>query len=92
MSVPEALKVGTAGLLGGGEDHGSKRNQHDVSRPARAGDQVSEDEAHEAEALLRGQLGVVVPVCNGVDPRKEEDCPCHELVEGDILVELDDAV
>ena len=29
---------------------------------------------------------------DGVDPRKEDDGPCRRDVEGDVLVELDDAV
>ena len=37
-------------------------------------------------------MGVVVPVGDGVDPGEEDDGPGDELVEGDVLVELDDAV
>lgn len=92
VCVPEALVVRSACLLHAGEDHGGQCDQHDVARPARSGHQVGKKEAVEAKVVLGGDLRKVVPVSDGVDPAEEENGPSDGDVEGDVLVELDDAV
>lgn len=92
VGVPETLVVGSAWLFDGGEDHSHKRNQHEVSRPARSSDEVGQDEANKTESFLSRQLRIVVPVRNGVDPGEEHDRPGEKLVEGDVLVKLNDTV
>jgi hypothetical protein len=92
VRVPEALKVGTARLLGRREGNRHEREQHNVSTPSRAGGKVGEDESHEAQLVDGGKLGEVVPMGNGVDPGEEDNGPGDQLVEGDVLVEGDNVV
>ena len=92
VRVPEALVVCAARLLDRGDHHARQRDQHDVASPTRAGDEVGQKPAVDAEVVLGCDLGKVVPVGNGVHPRPEEDGPCCCDMEGDVLVELDDAV
>ena len=53
---------------------------------------MGNQEAVETKISLGSQLGQIVPVSDGVNPREENDRPSGGLVERDILVELDDAV
>lgn len=86
VAVPEALEVGSSLLLNGSPHHPAEGDEHDISRPAGSGDEVSEDESHEAKLVLRGEASQVVPVGNGVAPGEEEDGPGGENVECDVLV------
>ncbi|KAJ3560813.1 hypothetical protein NPX13_g9178 [Xylaria arbuscula] len=74
------------------EDDEHVGDEHDVSRPSGARGQVGGQEAVEAEVVLGGHLRKVVPMRNGVNPREEDNGPGRRDVEGDVLVELDDAV
>lgn len=92
VRVPESLVVGASGLLNRGEDHAHEGNQHHVSSPARARGKVGKQPAVDSKVVLGRHLGKVVPVGNGVHPREEDNGPGRRDVEGDVLVELDDAV
>lgn len=92
VSVPESLVVGSASLLHTGNNHASQGNQHDVSRPARSRYQVGKEETVDTKVVLGSNLSEVVPVSNGVNPAEEEDRPGNGNVEGDVLVELNNAV
>jgi hypothetical protein len=92
VRVPEALKVGTTRLLGGGDGDGHEGEQHDVSTPSGTGSKVGKDEAHEAQLVEGGKPGEVVPMGNGVDPGEEDDGPGNQLVEGDVLVKGNNVV
>lgn len=92
VRVPEALIVCAARLLDGGENNGHQGDKHDVSRPSGSGDQVGEEEADEAQVVRGRETAQVDPVGDGVDPGEEDDGPGDKHVEGDVLVELDNAV
>ena len=92
VGVPESLKVGPSRLLHGGKHDSHERNQHNVSAPSGPRQQIRANEAFEPELLPGGKSGQVIPVRNGVDPGEEDNGPSDEFVEGDVLVERDDAV
>jgi hypothetical protein len=87
MRVPEALKVGSACVLGSCESDCRQSDEHDVSTPARSSSKVGQDEAHESKVVTGREPGKVVPMSNGVEPGEEYDRPGNQLVEGDVLVE-----
>lgn len=86
MAVPESFEIGAALLFNGCPYHPAKSDQHDVSRPTWASDEIGENEAHEAKLVLGGEASKVVPMSDGVTPGEEEDGPSSQLVEGDVLV------
>lgn len=92
VGVPESFVVGATRLLHGGQDHGGDDNDEDVAAPARTGLEVELRKALESNVVLRRELGNIVQMGDGVQPGEEEDRPRHELVEGDVLIELDDPV
>jgi hypothetical protein len=92
VRVPEALELGSSVLLGCSPAHGRERNQHDVASPPRASCKVCEEEAYEAELVGLGEHPQIPPMRNRVDPGEEQDGPPDQLVEGNVLVERDDAV
>lgn len=92
MGIPETLVICTARLLNGGEDHGHQSNKHDITGPSGPSDQVGKEEADEAKVVGGRETAQVDPVSDGVDPGEEDDGPSNKLVEGDVLVELDDSV
>ena len=53
---------------------------------------VGEKEPFESKVVLGRELGVVVPVGDGVNPREENNGPGNQLVECNVLIKLDDAV
>ena len=73
---PEALVVGAAGLLEGGEEHCHQSEQHDIARPARACGEVCEEEAFDAKIVLYGELGEIVPMRYCVDPGEKDKRVC----------------
>lgn len=92
VGVPESLVVGSSRLLNRSEDHAHERNQHNVSSPAGAGGEVGKQPAIDSQVVLNGHLRKVVPVSNGVSPGEKHNRPGRRDVEGDVLVELDNAV
>lgn len=92
VRVPESLVVGSACLLHTGDDHARQGDEHNVTCPARSRHQVSEQEAVDTKVVLGRNLGKVIPVSDGVNPAEEENGPGDSNVEGDVLVELNDAV
>lgn len=92
MSIPESLKVGPSRFLHGREHHRHKRNQHNVSAPPGPRQEISSNEAFEANSVHGGEFGQIVPVCDGVDPGEKDNGPADEFVEGDVLIEGDDAI
>lgn len=92
VSIPESLKVGSSWFLNCRKDHGHERNKHDISSPSWSRNKVGLEPSSEAESLLDGELGKVVPMSDGVKPGEENERPGGELVEGDVLVEWDDTV
>jgi len=92
MRIPKPFIVRPARLLDGRQDHGHERDQHEVARPTGPRDELGQDEADEAKLPFGRQLGIVVPVRKRVDPGEEKNRPGDQLVEGDVLVELDDPV
>lgn len=92
VGVPEALVIRPSRLLDRRHDHAHEGQQHDVARPSRTRCKIGEQPAVEAQLVLDGDLGKVVPVGNGVDPGPKDDGPGGGDVESDVLVELDNAV
>lgn len=92
VRVPEPLVVRPPCLFDRSDHHASQRDQHDIASPTGTRDKVGQQPAVDTEVVLGCNLGEVVPVGNGVHPRPEEDGPCRRDVEGNVLVELDDAV
>lgn len=96
VGVPEPLKVGTAALLDGEPHHGAQSNPHDPSGSTWTGEEVGLKEQDDAVfgvgAGYDGQAGKVEHVRDGVDKAEEDDGPCRELVEFDVLVEGDEVV
>ena len=89
---PEALVIGPPRLFDRGEEHGHQGEEHHVAGPAWACEEVDLEEASEAKFLFGGKLGEVVPVGDGVDPGEEDKGEGDEFMEGDVLVERDNAV
>lgn len=92
VSIPEALKVCSSRLLGRRENHTHQRNKHDIASPTRSRHKIGNQPAVDTKLVLDGDLGKVIPVSNGMDPRPENDGPGGDDVEGDVLVELEDAI
>lgn len=47
MSIPEALEIGTSGLLCGCQSDSHQGDKHDISTPTRTSGKVSQNETHE---------------------------------------------
>ena len=92
MNRPEALVVDVTSDGCGGDCDGNETDQHEVARPARAGSEVGEKKAANAELVLGRETSKVVPMGDGVDGGEEDDGVGDELVEGDGPIELDDAM
>ena len=92
MSIPEPLEVRPSEPLKRRSHHGSQREEHDIPGPARTRLDIGQQKALKAKAILRRELAVVVPMSERVEPAEEENRPGDEFVEGDVLVELNDAV
>ena len=73
VRVPKAFVVRSTRLLDGCEDHGHERNQHEIARPSRTCDELSQDEADEAKLLSGRQSSIVVPMRKGVKPGEENN-------------------
>ena len=75
---PEALVIGAAGLLPGGEHHRHQGDEHDIAGPPGPCGEVCEEEAFDAELVLCRQLGEVIPMRYGMDPREEDKRVCDD--------------
>ncbi len=73
VSIPEPLEVGTAHLLHRSNHHAHESDQHDISRPAGARDEVGHQPSTKTQVVLGRDLGKVVPVRNGVYPGEEDN-------------------
>ena len=98
VGVPELLEVSTTAFLHGEPHHDAECDGHDPACGTRSGDEVGGDECHDPLACRVGvgidhrQLGEVDHVCADVHCRPQYYRPCCGLVEGDILVEGNEAV
>lgn len=92
MRVPEALVVGTSGLLNGRQYHTHESNQHDVAGPSRTSSEIGNEPSVKPEFILDSNMAKVDPMRDCMNPREEDDRPGSCDVKGDVLVELDDSV
>lgn len=92
MHVPKAFEVGTSSFLSSCERHRIQCDEHDISTPSRTCSKIGENKAHETEIVACRKTCKIVPVSNRVDPGKEYNGPCDQLVKGDVLVERNDVV
>ena len=98
MRIPEPLKVGTALLLPGEENHDNKSNGHNPTGPTGSSDDVGLDEDNDALTRVgcirveRRKFCIVDHVRCDMDKGKECNGPSYCLVEGNVLVEGDDVV
>lgn len=92
MHVPKLLKFGTSKLFNRCGSHQHQASKHYIPRPARAGSEISSKKPFETLLVLGGKLGKIVPMCERMDPGKEDNRPSHKLMEGDVFIKLYDAV
>jgi hypothetical protein len=92
MHVPEAFEVCASCFLCGCERYRHQRNQHDIAAPTWASRKICQDKAHETQVIGGREASEIVPMRNGVDPGEEDDRPCDEFMECDVLVERNDVV
>jgi hypothetical protein len=86
VQVPESFKVRTTRLLDRCcEDH-HQCCEHDIASPARTSGEVGKKEAFEAELVLCGELGKVIPMGYSMNPGKEDNRVCYEFMKRDVLI------
>jgi len=92
VCVPKSFEVGASEPLHRSDRNKHQCSQHDISTPSRPSQEVCCKEAFKSQVVDRCELCQVVPMRNGVHPGEEDDGPSDELVEGNVLVEWNDAV
>ena len=97
MTVPKALEILAALLLGGEEDHDEEDEGHDPASCAWTCGKVRFEEVAKSFAcgcalVDVGEPGKVDHVCENVYGGEGDDGPRSGLVERDVLVEGDDIV
>ena len=92
VRVPESFELSSSRFLGCCPGHGGQGDQHDISTPSRPSSKVGDEESDEAELVDLGEYPQIPPMRNGVQPGEKDDGPPDQFVEGDVLVEGNDAV
>ena len=92
VGIPESFEIGTSEPFHRSDRNKHQCNQHDISTPSRTGQEVSCEEAFKSQVVDRCKPCQVIPMRNSVHPGEEDDGPSDEFVEGNVLVEWNNAV